>query len=189
MHEPIDYFEHGADIGIVGRGTLIEEAFENAARAMFAIMADLGQVEQHESVDIEFEEADTELALVTWLNLLLGQARSRALIFGRFHLRRDRASPKAEDRRSGPPKEVVGDRRSGPAEEVTQNRRPEASEEVGTFPTIGVETGGARWRGTAEGEPWRAGLERGVEVKGATLTGLAVTERDGIWEARCVVDV
>ncbi|TAK71501.1 MAG: archease [Betaproteobacteria bacterium] len=137
MHEPIAYFEHDADMGIVGRGTLIEEAFENAAAAVFAMMTDLGQVDLREHVVIEFEEADAEFALVTWLNLLLGQARSRALILGRFHLRRD----------------------------------------------------GARWSGSAEGEPWRAGLERGVEVKGATLTGLAVTQRDGIWEARCVVDV
>ena len=30
---------------------------------------------------------------------------------------------------------------------------------------------------------------RGVEVKGATLTGLALAQRDGAWEARCVVDV
>lgn len=137
MHEPIAYFEHDADIGIVGRAERIEEAFEHAATAMFAIMTDPGQVALRGSVVIEFEEADTELALVTWLNLLLGQARSRALIFGRFHLRRD----------------------------------------------------GVRWSGRAEGEPWRAELERGVEVKGATLTGLAVTQQNGIWEARCVVDV
>jgi SHS2 domain-containing protein len=137
MHEPIAYFEHDADMGIVGRGTHIEEAFENAAAAVFAMMTSLDQVRQQASVAIDFEEADAELALVTWLNLLLGHARSRSLIFGRFHLRRD----------------------------------------------------GAHWTGTAEGEPWRPGLERGVEVKGATLTGLAVTRRDGIWEARCVVDV
>jgi SHS2 domain-containing protein len=137
MHESIAYFEHGADMGIVGRGERIEEAFEHAAVAMFSLMTSPGQVAPHESVVIEFEEADAEFALVTWLNLLLGEARSRALIFGRFQLRRD----------------------------------------------------GARWSGTAAGEPWRAGLERGVEVKGATLTGLAVTQRDGLWEARCVVDV
>jgi SHS2 domain-containing protein len=174
MLEPIAYFDHDADMGIIGRGTRIEEAFENAAIAVFAMMTNLGQVALQESVAIEFEEADAELALVTWLNLLLGQARSRALIFGRFHLRRDGASPKVGDRRSGPP------------------------EEVGTFPSRGIETSGAppkgtssgaRWSGTAEGEPWRAELERGVEVKGATLTGLAVTQQDGIWEARCVVDV
>ena len=137
MHEPYAYFEHGADIGIVGRGERIEEAFEQAATAMFAIMADPERIRPEVRVAIEFEEADAELALVTWLNQLLGQARSRALIFGRFHLRRD----------------------------------------------------GANWSGTAEGESWRAGLERGVEVKGATLTNLAVTARDGIWEACCVVDV
>lgn len=146
MHEPYTYFEHDADMGIVGRGKRIEEAFEQAATAMFAMMADPAQVRPQASVAIEFEEADVELALVTWLNLLLGQARSRALIFGRFRLRRDGASPK------------------------------------GT-------SSGARWSGTAEGEPWRDGLERGVEVKGATLTSLAVTQQDGIWEARCVVDV
>ena len=137
MHEPYAYFEHDADMGIVGRGERIEEAFEHAAAAMFAMMANPAQIRPQASVAIEFEEADAELALVTWLNLLLGQARSRALIFGRFRLRRD----------------------------------------------------GARWSGTAEGEPWRDGLERGVEVKGATLTGLAVTEKNGIWDARCVVDV
>jgi len=137
MHEPIAYFEHDADMGIVGRGASVEVAFENAAAAVFAIMASLAQVRLQVSVGIEFEEADAELALVTWLNRLLGEARSRGLIFGRFHLRRD----------------------------------------------------GANWSGTAEGEPWRAGLERGVEVKGATLTSLAVTQQHGIWEARCVVDV
>jgi SHS2 domain-containing protein len=137
MLEPIAYFDHGADIGIIGRGGRIEEAFVNAATAMFALMTKLGEVRLQASVDIEFEEADAEFALVTWLNLLLAHARSRALIFGRFQLRRD----------------------------------------------------GAFWSGTAEGEPWRAGLERGVEVKGATLTGLAVTQQGAIWEARCVVDV
>ena len=137
MHEPIAYFEHGADMGIVGRGARIEEAFEKAAMAGFAMMTRLDRVKLRESAAIEFEEADAELALVTWVNLLLGHARSRALIFGRFQLRHD----------------------------------------------------GARWYGTAEGEPWRDELERGIEVKGATLTGLAVTQHDGIWEARCVVDV
>jgi SHS2 domain-containing protein len=137
MHEPFTYFEHDADMGIVGYGESIEEAFEHAANAMFAMMADPAQIRPQTSVAIEFEEADVELALVTWLNLLLGHARSRALIFGRFRLRCDRAT----------------------------------------------------WSGTAEGEPWRAGLERGVEVKGATLTSLAVRQQDGIWEARCIVDV
>jgi SHS2 domain-containing protein len=131
------YFEHDADIGIVGRGASVEAAFEAAARATFALMTDLGAVEHLESVPLEFEEADNEIALVRWLNLLLGHARERGMAFGRFWIERD----------------------------------------------------GVRWRGGACGERWRAGLERGVEVKGATLTMLAVTRAGEGWEARCVVDV
>ena len=137
MPELYAYFEHGADMGIVGRGASVEQAFEHAAKAVFAIMGGPEDARLQQSVTVEFEEADAELALVTWLNRLLGEARSRALALGQFHLRRD----------------------------------------------------GTRWSGSAEGEPWRAGLERGVEVKGATLTGLSLARRDGIWEARCVVDV
>jgi len=137
MHEPYAYFEHGADIGIIGRGGNVEQALEHAAIAVFALMTRVDAVQLRQSVAVEFEEADNELALVTWLNLLLGEARSHGLALGRFRLRRD----------------------------------------------------GERWRGTAQGEPWRGGLERGVEVKGATLTGLAVSRQDGTWEARCIVDV
>lgn len=146
MPESYDYFEHGADIGIVGRGASVEQAMERAAMAVFALMTRLDTVQLRQSVALQFEEADRELALLTWLNLLLGEARSRGLVFRKFELRRDGAPPE------------------------------------GT-------SSGARWSGTAQGEPWRDGLERGVEVKGATLTGLALRQTDGLWEARCVVDV
>jgi SHS2 domain-containing protein len=131
------YFEHDADMGVVGRGATLKAAFEAAARATFAIMTDIEAVRPVESVSLEFEEADQELALVRWLNLLLGTARERGVVFGRFWIERD----------------------------------------------------GMRWRGGASGEPWRPGLERGVEVKGATLTMLSVSEQLDGWEARCVVDV
>lgn len=131
------YFEHGADVGIVGRGASLEEAFESAARAVFSVMTDLHEVKELATVALEFEEADLELALVRWLNLLLALARERGLALARFWIERD----------------------------------------------------GVRWRGGAAGEPWREGLERGVEVKGATLTMLSVRETGGTWEARCVVDV
>jgi SHS2 domain-containing protein len=132
-----DYFEHDADIGVVGRGATLEEAFESAAAATFGVMADLSAVLPERSVNLEFEEADIEIALVRWLNLLLGLSHEHGLVFSRFWIERD----------------------------------------------------GVRWRGGASGEPWRRDLERGVEVKGATLTMLQVKqERDG-WRARCVVDV
>ena len=48
---------------------------------------------------------------------------------------------------------------------------------------------GDRWHGRARGEPWRPGLERGTQVKGATLTALRVARVGDGWEARCVVDL
>jgi SHS2 domain-containing protein len=132
-----ELFEHDADFGVVGRGATIEEAFVAAAEATFGIMIDLAAVKPAETVAIEFEEPDVELAFVTWLNALLGHARDRGLALGRFALRRD----------------------------------------------------GARWHGSAAGERWRPDLERGTEVKGATLTMLSVRGQGGVWEARCIVDV
>ncbi|HZU06402.1 MAG TPA: archease [Chloroflexota bacterium] len=137
MDQRYAYFDHDADIGLIGRGPTLEAAFEAAAEGMFAIMADLPAVRPLTKVEVAFEEADPELALVTWLNALLAEARTQGLVLSRFHLRRN----------------------------------------------------GTHWTGEAWGEPWRETLERGVEVKGATLTMLAVRPVDGGWEAQCVVDV
>jgi SHS2 domain-containing protein len=134
---PTSYFEHDADIGVIGRGETVEQAFEAAARAVFAIMTPVDAVKPKTTVLIEFEEADRELALATWLNLLLGKARELDMVFSRFHLQHQ----------------------------------------------------GDKWNGEVAGEKWNDGLERGVEVKGATLTMLSVEQADSTWEARCVVDV
>jgi SHS2 domain-containing protein len=131
------YFDHDADVGVIGRGATIEEAFESAAQATFAIMADFAQVKPLDTITLDFEEADVEIALVRWINLLITLAREHRMIFCRFWVEKD----------------------------------------------------GVRWRGGASGEAWRAGLDRGVEVKGATLTMLSVNRSAAGWEARCVVDV
>lgn len=83
-----DYFEHAADIGVIGRGATPEEAFEGAAEAMFAIMVDPAQVRPLILFAFAFVEDDLELALVTWLNRLLYEARQRGLALGRFSLKR-----------------------------------------------------------------------------------------------------
>ncbi len=131
------YFDHEADMGIVGRGHTPEAAMESAAEATFALMADLDQIKPVRRVDVAFDEPDCELALVVWLNRLLAEARAEGLALGEFRLKHL----------------------------------------------------GAHWHGTGSGEPWRPDLQRGVEVKGATLTMLAVRPINDGWEARCVVDV
>ncbi len=132
-----DYFDHGADIGIIGRGPTLPTALASAAAAMFAIMVDPTKVQDRISVQFEFDELDPEFALVTLLNRLLAEARLQQAVFSRF--------------------------------DVTQD--------------------GLRWKVEARGEAWNEGLERGTEVKGATLTMLSVKALDSGWEARCVVDV
>jgi SHS2 domain-containing protein len=132
-----EYFEHDADIGIVGRGASVEEAFVAGARAVFALVTSVDDVRPAERIELSFEEADVELAFVTWINRLLAESQARELALGRFAIARE----------------------------------------------------GDRWRGEAWGEPWREGLERGIDVKGATLTMLAVNRSARGWEARCVVDV
>jgi SHS2 domain-containing protein len=84
-----EYFEHDADIGVVGRGATLEESFEAAARATFALMSDLDAVRPVDAANLEFEEADRELALVRWLNLLLALSHERGLVFSRFWIERD----------------------------------------------------------------------------------------------------
>ena len=89
MREIENYFDHNADIGIIGRGESIELCFANAAFVMFSLMADISNVHQIQIITFEFEEADQEQALVTWLNLLLAKAKAHNLIFGDFRLKRE----------------------------------------------------------------------------------------------------
>ena len=55
---------------------------------MFAIMAESATVIPERRVQVAFDEADLEYALVTWLNQLLAQARLHGLMFCAFKLRR-----------------------------------------------------------------------------------------------------
>lgn len=48
---------------------------------------------------------------------------------------------------------------------------------------------GSTWNGSLAGSVWQPETERGVEVKGATLTEASVEPVAEGWEARCVVDV
>jgi SHS2 domain-containing protein len=84
-----EYFEHDADFGVIGRGATPEQAFVAAAESMFALQGDLAGVGASDAVTVEFEETDLELALVAWLNALLGQARARGLELAHFKLQRD----------------------------------------------------------------------------------------------------
>src|SRR3990167_4664108 len=128
-----NYFDHEADIGIIGRGKTINDCFVDAAHVMFSMMTDLSKIQPKKTLAFTFEESDIELAFVTWLNLLLAHANAKNLIFSQFNISQQ----------------------------------------------------GDQWQGEASGEPWRDDMERGTDVKGATLTMLSVKKINDEWEARC----
>jgi len=85
----MDYetFEHEADIGIAGYGSTLEEAFENAARAMFSVMVELESVEPKDEVRVRVEAEEADILLVEWLNELLSQAHLNEMLFSEFDVR------------------------------------------------------------------------------------------------------
>jgi tRNA nucleotidyltransferase (CCA-adding enzyme) len=79
-----DHFEHGADVGIVGYGPTPATAFENAALALTAIVADPRKIAAGESVAIACEAPDLDVLLVEWLNALIYEMATRRMLFSRF---------------------------------------------------------------------------------------------------------
>ena len=134
-----EHFDHGADIGVVGIGPTMDEAFAEAARGLTAVVVDPAKVEPRRAVEIACAAPDDETLLYDWLNAVVYEMATRGMLFARFDVR------------------------------------------------IEVH----RLAATARGEPVDPARHApAVEVKGATWTGLSVRRgADGLWRARCVVDV
>ena len=81
-----EHFPHEADIGVRGVGASKEEAFEQAAAALTAVILDPQGLAGEEVVEVTCEAPDGELLLVDWLNALVYQMATRRLLFGRFEV-------------------------------------------------------------------------------------------------------
>jgi SHS2 domain-containing protein len=82
-----EHFAHGADIGVRGIGSSTEQAFEQAAVALVAVITDPSLVMARHAITVECEAADSEVLLVEWLNALVYEMAVRRMIFGRFAVR------------------------------------------------------------------------------------------------------
>lgn len=82
-----EHFPHEADMGIRGIGRTRDEAFEQAALAMTAVITDPAQVKAAEMVEITRSAPDDELLLVDWLNALVYEMATRKLLFSRFEVK------------------------------------------------------------------------------------------------------
>lgn len=77
-------FDHGADIGIRGIGKTVEEAFAEAAKAMFDVMVDIGNVQTKKEVKITTKAENKEELLIEFLNKLLSEADLKNMVFSEF---------------------------------------------------------------------------------------------------------
>lgn len=81
-----EYLYHIADAKFRAYGSTLEEAYENAAIAMFNIMINTSGLGVCESRDIEVESPDIKGLLVEWLSELLYLFEVDEIIFSEFKI-------------------------------------------------------------------------------------------------------
>jgi len=86
MIMPFEYLDHTADVCLRGTGETVEEAFCEAARALFNLMVDLERVAPKRSQRVSLFAERLDLLLVEWLSELLGQKDLTDLFLSRFHV-------------------------------------------------------------------------------------------------------
>ncbi len=81
-----EHFSHGSDIGVRGFGKTPEEAFEQAALALSAVVANLATIVPHEDIEVRCDAPDLELLLMSWLNAVIYEMAVRRMLFSKFHV-------------------------------------------------------------------------------------------------------
>ncbi len=82
---PYETFEHGADIGVRGYGHTLEEAFENGARALFALMVEnFEEIIPEREISLEVSAELLDELFVVWLNQLLTVSDLENMVFRDF---------------------------------------------------------------------------------------------------------
>jgi protein archease len=81
-----EFLEHVSDAYIEAYGRSIEEAFENAALAMFELMSDTATVEPRRSDRFQLEAHDEYALLYKWLETLLVKFEMDMILYSRFSI-------------------------------------------------------------------------------------------------------
>ena len=81
-----EFLEHTADILIAAHGQTLEEAFENAALAMFEVMTDTTKINPTEEDTVEVEAEDEYALLYSWLEALLVKFEVNGMLFSKFKI-------------------------------------------------------------------------------------------------------
>lgn len=81
-----EHFPHQADVGVRGLGATLEQAFEQAALALTAVITDPADVAPKEMIRLSCAAPDAELLLADWLNMLIYEMATRNMLFSRFEV-------------------------------------------------------------------------------------------------------
>jgi SHS2 domain-containing protein len=84
-----EHFEHQADTGVRGVGGTRDEAFEQAALALTAVVVPPDTVEARETVRVTCTGDDEESLLLDWLAAVVYQMSAHRMVFGGFAVRID----------------------------------------------------------------------------------------------------
>ena len=86
MEKDFEIVDHTADVGIIAYGASLNQAFVNAARALFSLVTELDDVNEVLYRDIELTAPDQESLLVEWLNELIYLFDTEHIIFKKFDI-------------------------------------------------------------------------------------------------------
>jgi len=78
--------EHTADIGFEAFGSTLEEAFANAARALFDLIVESSGIDSRGEVFVEVQGPDPASVLVNWLSELLYLHDAEGWLFRDFEI-------------------------------------------------------------------------------------------------------
>ena len=79
-----EFLEHTADVYIAAHGKTMEEAFENAALALFEVMTDTDKVSPDVEDHVVVEAEDEYALLYSWLEALLVNFETKNMLYSRF---------------------------------------------------------------------------------------------------------
>ncbi len=81
-----EFLEHTADAYVAAHGKSLEEAFENAAVAMFEVMTKTNEIKTTIEDHVEVEAQDEQALLYSWLEALLVKFEIDGILFSKFKI-------------------------------------------------------------------------------------------------------
>ncbi len=81
-----EFLEHTADVYVRAHGKTMQEAYENAALAMFETITNTAKVAQTQEETLEVEAEDQYALLYNWLEALLVNSETKGMLYSKFQI-------------------------------------------------------------------------------------------------------